>query len=93
MIARTVRFCWSARTFSWLRERTTLREPISLMACTVTADLRDDPRYWRFHAKEILGVAECLEHEKSKMIMRRIADDYEYIAKLIERQERQREKK
>ena len=63
------------------------------MACTMTADLRDDPKYWRFHAEEVLRVAECLEHEKSKIIMRRIADDYEYIAKLIERQRREREKK
>jgi len=52
----------------------------------MAADRRDDPMYWRFHAREILSVAECLEHEKSKMVMRRIADDYEYIAKLIERQ-------
>ena len=59
----------------------------------MTADLRDDPKYWRFHAEEVLRVAECLEHEKSKIIMRRIADDYEYIAKLIERQRREREKK
>jgi len=58
----------------------------------MTADLRDDPKYWRFHAREILSVAECLEHEKSKMIMRRIADDYDFIAKLIDRQ-REREKK
>jgi hypothetical protein len=63
------------------------------VACTMTADLRDDPKYWRFHAKEILSVAKCLEHENSKIIMRRIADDYEYIAKLIERQRREREKK
>jgi hypothetical protein len=63
------------------------------VACTVAADLRDDPKYWRFHAKEIVSVAECLEQEKSKMVMRRIADDYEYIAKLMERQGREREKK
>jgi hypothetical protein len=63
------------------------------VACTVAADLRDDPKYWRFHAKEIVSVAECLEREKSKIVMRRIADDYEYIAKLIERQGREREKK
>jgi hypothetical protein len=60
----------------------------------MTADLRDDPQYWRFHAGEILSVAECLEHEKSKIILRRIADDYEFIAKLIERQrEREREQR
>ena len=59
----------------------------------MTADLRDDPKYWRFDAEEILRLAECLEHEKSKLIMRRIAEDYEYIAKLIERQRREREKK
>jgi hypothetical protein len=59
----------------------------------MTADLRDDPKYWRFHAEEVLRVAECLEHEKSKIIMRRIADDYEYIAKLIERQRRARKNK
>ena len=58
----------------------------------MTADLRDDPKYWRFHAEEVLRVAECLEHEKSKMIMRQIAEDYEYIAKLVE-QQREREKK
>jgi len=59
----------------------------------VAADRRDDPKYWRFHAGEILSVAECLEREKSKMVMRRIADDYEYIAKLIERKGLEREKK
>jgi hypothetical protein len=59
---------------------------------TMTADLRDDPKYWRFHAGEILSVVECLEHEKSKIILRRIADDYEFIAKLIERQ-REREQR
>jgi hypothetical protein len=58
----------------------------------MTADLRDDPKYWRFHAEEVLRVAECLEHEKSKMIMQRIAEDYEYIAKLVE-QQREREQK
>ena len=92
MIVRTVRFCWSARTSLGSGAGDPPGANFAV-ACTVAADLRDDPKYWRFHAKEIVSVAECLEHDKSKMVMRRIADDYEYIAKLIERQGREREKK
>jgi len=56
----------------------------------MAADLKD-PQYWRFRAEEVLNIAESLEHEETKIIMRRIADDYERIATLIE-QQREREK-
>jgi hypothetical protein len=57
----------------------------------MATDLKD-PQYWRFRAEEVLSMAEELEHKETKAIMRRIADDYERIAKIIE-QQRQREKK
>jgi len=56
----------------------------------MATDLKD-PQYWRFRAEEVLSMAEELEHKETKAIMRRIADDYERIAKIIE-QQRQREK-
>ena len=92
MIVRTSAVLLVSPHFTWLGGGNPPGANFSV-ACTMTADLRDDPKYWRFHAEEVLRVAECLEHEKSKIIMRRIADDYEYIAKLIERQRREREKK
>lgn len=56
------------------------------------ADL-SDPEYWRFRAQEVLSVAEnLLGHGEIKEIMRRIADDYERIAYMMERQ-RERERK
>ena len=45
----------------------------------MAADLKD-PDCWRFRAEEVLNIAEDLEHEDAKAIMRRIADDYERIA-------------
>ena len=49
-------------------------------------------QYWRFRAEEVLSISESLEHEETKNIMRRIADDYLRIAKMVG-QQRQREKK
>jgi hypothetical protein len=52
------------------------------------ADL-SDPEYWRFRAQEVLSVAEnLLGYGEIKEIMRRIADDYERIAKLTEKNRR-----
>jgi hypothetical protein len=53
------------------------------------ADL-SDPEYWRFRAQEVLSVAENLlgYDGEIKEIMRRIADDYERIAKLTEKNRR-----
>ena len=57
----------------------------------MAANLKD-PQYWRFRAEEVLSIAENLQVPETKLIMRRIADDYERIAKLVE-QQREREKK
>ena len=54
------------------------------------ADLKD-PQYWRGRAERVLSMAEHFDREESKIILRRIADDYQHIAILIERQ-REREK-
>jgi hypothetical protein len=51
----------------------------------MAADLKD-PDYWRFRAEGVLSIAEELEHEDTKAIMRRIADDYERIAQMVEAQ-------
>ncbi len=51
----------------------------------MTADLKD-PQYWRSRKEEVLSRAESLEREETKRIMLRIADDYERIAKMVERQ-------
>ena len=56
----------------------------------MAADLKD-PQYWRFRAEEVLSIAESLEHAETKAIMQRIAEDYERIAKMVDRQ-RERDK-
>jgi hypothetical protein len=57
----------------------------------MAADLKD-PEYWRFRAEEVLSIAEDLQHAETKAIMQRIAEDYERIAKMVERQ-RERDQK
>jgi len=57
----------------------------------MAADLKD-PEYRRFRAEEVLSIGESLEHDETKNIMRRIAEDYERIAKM-EEQQRDRAKK
>jgi CYTH domain-containing protein len=44
-----------------------------------------DPGHWRFRAEEARTVAdEDVTHEESRTIMRRIAMDYDRLAKLAE---------
>jgi hypothetical protein len=57
----------------------------------MAADVKD-PQYWRSRKEELLGRAESTEREETQRILLRIADDYERIAKMVERQ-RDREQK
>ena len=43
-----------------------------------------DPGHWRFRAEEARTVADEMIHEESRTIMRRIAMDYDRLAKLAE---------
>ena len=43
-----------------------------------------DPAHWRFRAEEARTVADEMTHEESRTIMRRIAMDYDRLAKLAE---------
>ena len=43
-----------------------------------------DPAHWRFRAEETRTVADQMTHEESRAIMRRIALDYDRLAKLAE---------
>ena len=43
-----------------------------------------DPEHWRFRAEEARTVADQMTHEESRTIMRRIAIDYDRLAKLAE---------
>jgi hypothetical protein len=45
---------------------------------------RNDPGHWRFRAEEARTVADQMTHEESRTIMRRIALDYDRLAKLVE---------
>jgi hypothetical protein len=45
-----------------------------------------DPEHWRFRAEETRTVADQMTHEESRTIMRRIAMDYDRLAKLAEEQ-------
>jgi hypothetical protein len=45
-----------------------------------------DPEHWRFRAEETRTVADQMTHEESRAIMRRIANDYDRLAKLAEEQ-------
>jgi len=46
-----------------------------------------DPEHWRFRAEEARTVADQMTHEKARTIMRRrIANDYDRLAKLAEEQ-------
>jgi hypothetical protein len=43
-----------------------------------------DPAHWRFRAEEARTVADQMTHEEARTIMRRIANDYDRLAKLAE---------
>ena len=43
-----------------------------------------DPEHWRFRAEETRTVADQMTHEEAPTIMRRIANDYDRLAKLAE---------
>ena len=45
-----------------------------------------DPNHWRFRAEETRTVADQMTHEEPRTIMRRIAMDYDCLAKLAEAQ-------
>jgi len=45
-----------------------------------------DPAHWRFRAEEARTVADQMTHEAARTIMRRIANDYDRLAKLAEEQ-------
>jgi len=45
-----------------------------------------DPGHWRFRAEETRTVADQMTHEEARTIMRRIANDYDRLAKLAEEQ-------
>jgi hypothetical protein len=43
-----------------------------------------DPAHWRFRAEESRTIADQMIHEEARTIMRRIAMDYDRLAKLAE---------
>ncbi len=45
-----------------------------------------DPEHWRFRAEQTRTVADQMTHEEARAIMRRIANDYDRLAKLAEEQ-------
>ena len=45
-----------------------------------------DPNHWRFRAEETRTVADQMAHEEARTIMRRIALDYDCLAKLAKEQ-------
>ena len=45
-----------------------------------------DPGHWRFRAVQARTVADQMTHEAARTIMRRIANDYDRLAKFAEEQ-------
>jgi hypothetical protein len=45
-----------------------------------------DPNHWRFRAEEARTIADQMTHEAARTIMRRIANDYDRLAKVAEEQ-------
>ena len=52
-----------------------------------------DPAQWRFRAEEARTVADQMTHEQARTIMRRIANDYDRLAKVAEEQLADQEKR
>ena len=44
------------------------------------------PEHWRIRAEEARTVADQMTHEEARMVMRRIANDYDRLVKLAEKQ-------
>ena len=44
------------------------------------------PEHWRFRAEEARTVADQMTHEEARVVMRRIANDYDRLVKLAEQQ-------
>jgi hypothetical protein len=44
----------------------------------------DYPQFWRFRAEEVRRIADDMKFVEAKVIMTRIAADYERIAELVE---------
>jgi hypothetical protein len=51
-----------------------------------------DPTHWRFRAEEARTIADQMTHEEARTIMRRIANDYDRLAKVAEEQLADRER-
>ena len=45
-----------------------------------------DPAHWRYRAEEARTIANQMNHEEARTIIRRIANDYDRLAKLAEQQ-------
>jgi hypothetical protein len=45
-----------------------------------------DPGHWRFRAVQARTVADQMTHEEGRTIIRRIANDYDRLAKLADEQ-------
>ena len=45
-----------------------------------------DPSHWRFRAEEARTIADQTNHEEARATIRRIANDYDRLAKLAEQQ-------
>jgi hypothetical protein len=45
-----------------------------------------DPNHWRFRAEQARTVADQMTHEAARTVIRRIANDYDRLAKLAEEQ-------
>src|SRR6516165_3735266 len=56
----------------------------SLEKAVDTAGPINDPKHWRERAEEARAVADIMDDEKTKEMMRRIADDYERLAQRAE---------
>ena len=45
-----------------------------------------DPTHWRFRAEQARTVGDHMTHEEARTIIRRIANDYDRLAKLADEQ-------